>query len=99
MLRQLTRRPGISRVKRPLALAALVLALVLSDTFLPPSRVASTATCPEYMTVTYYYSDDTYQDEVGQRHVWCDGHITGHGSMSLYHWTEVIWACCACSRC
>jgi hypothetical protein len=33
----------ISRVKRPLALVALVLALVLSGAFHPSSRVASTA--------------------------------------------------------
>ena len=54
----------ISRVKRPLALAALVLTLVLSGTFPPSSRVASTSPCPEQMIVTYYYTDDTYTVEV-----------------------------------
>jgi hypothetical protein len=88
-----------SRVNRPLALAALVLALVLSGAFLPQSRVAYTSSCPEYMTVTYFYTDDTYQVEAGQSHTWCDGHRTGHGIMTLYSYTEIMWACCDCSRC
>jgi hypothetical protein len=94
-----TRLTLFSRVKRLLALAALLLALVLSDTFLPPSRVAATATCPESMVVWYFYTDDTYQVEAGQRHEWCDGRVTGHGEITLYHMTETIWECCNCSRC
>jgi hypothetical protein len=87
------------RVKRPLGLAALVLTLVLSGASFPSSRVASTFPCPEYMTVTYYYTDDTYTVEAGQSHMWCDGRRTGHGIMTLYDYTEVMWACCGCSNC
>jgi hypothetical protein len=89
-----------SRLKRPFLLAALLLALALSGTSLPPSRVASTATCdrPE-MIVVYYYSDETHQQEVGQRHYWCDGHNTGWGLMTLYDWQETIYACCNCAQC
>jgi len=44
----------------------------------------------------YFYSDDTYQVEVGQRHYWCDGRITGHGIMTLYDLQENYMPCCGC---
>lgn len=89
-----------SRLKRPFLLAALLLASALSGTSLSPSRVASTATCdrPE-MIVVYYYSDETYQQEVGQRHYWCDGRNSSWGIMTLYDWQETISACCNCAEC
>ena len=85
-----------SGLKRPFVLAALVLMLAMSNTSLPPSKVASTATCPENMILQYFYSDDTYQVEVGQRHYWCDGRITGHGIMTLYDLQENYMPCCGC---
>ncbi len=85
-------------LKRPF-LAALLLMLTLSVTSLAPSRVASTATCPNEMVVYYFYSDETHQHEVGQRHYWCDGRVTSWGIMTLYSWTETIHACCNCAQC
>lgn len=88
-----------SGLKRPFLVAALLLTLGLSGTSVSPSRVASTATCPDEMVVYYFYSDETHQVEVGQRHYWCDGRITGWGTMTLYDWSETIMACCNCAQC
>jgi hypothetical protein len=87
------------RVKRPFALAALVLTLVLSGAFLPSSRVASTAACPRYSTLVHYYSDASYTSEVGTRYFLCNGTSTSTGIGSPYYYSEIIDVCCGCQIC
>jgi hypothetical protein len=90
----------ISRVKRPLALVALVLTLVLSGAFLPTNRVASTATCPRFSTLVHYYSDANHTTEVGERYFKCDGTATYiYGVGSPYYDSEVVDVCCGCQIC
>lgn len=88
-----------SRVKRPLAVAALLLTLALSGAFLPPIKVASTATCPTYETLTHYYSDATYTTRIGVYHTACDWRRSGNGSTSPYYIIENVDLCCGCSGC
>jgi hypothetical protein len=86
-----------SRVKKPFALAALVLTLVLSGAFFPSSRAGSTTLivgCVRYSTWVTYYSDSTYAVEVGHRYIRCNGTGTLTGSSSPYQQSEIVDVCC-----
>ena len=87
------------RLRRPFVVVAVLLTLAFSGSSGPPTRVASTANCPPEMLLYYFYSDETHTTEVGQRHYWCDGRITGWGLMTLYEWSEVYMPCCNCGPC
>jgi hypothetical protein len=82
-----------SRVKRPFALAALVLALVLSGAFLPSSRAGSKVYCSNSVII-HYYSDASYTVEVGYRYIRCNGSSTLTGSSSSYQQSEIVDVCC-----
>lgn len=87
----------LSRVKRPFALAALALTLVLASSFFWPSKVGSTpaSVCnPQYSTWVTYYSDATYTVEIGHRYIQCNGQGTLDGSSSVYQQSEIIDVCC-----
>jgi hypothetical protein len=88
-----------SIVKRRLALAALLLTFVLSGAFLLPNKVASTASCAQYETLTHYYSDATYTTRIGTCHTRCN--LTGScvGSFSPYYIVENVDICCGCTSC
>lgn len=86
-----------SRVQRPLAVAALLLALALSVAFRPPSRVASTAAClTNSETLTRYYSDASHTTLVGTCHITCDSGKSCTGSTSPYYVVEDLGPCCYC---
>lgn len=86
-------------VKRPLALAVLLSALALSVYFLPPTKVASTATCPTYETLTHYYSDASHTTRVGVCHTACDWRRSCNGTTSPYYVVENVDLCCGCMGC
>jgi hypothetical protein len=87
------------RLKRPLALAALFLALVLSGVSLPPSRVASTASCLDEWSTFAYYSDASYTNQVGTRIVQCDGRSLYFGTVTPYEQFLYNDLCCFCEFC
>jgi hypothetical protein len=90
----------LSRVKKLFAFVALVLTLVLSGAFLPPSKVASTASCAQYETLTHYYSDATYTTRIGVCHTRCNLTSGGcTGSFSPYYIVENVDMCCDCVVC
>ena len=93
----------ISRLRKPFVLAALVLSLMLSSSFLPSNSDGSTteacAVGYSYSRIITYYSDATYTTEVGWRYIGCNGRATTTGITSPYFTTENINVCCGSYEC
>lgn len=88
----------LSRAKRPLSVAALLLTLTLSVALLQPGK-ADCKTCPTHDYFIHYYSDATYTNRIGVYYTACDWHRSGSGSTSPYYVIENLNACCGCSEC
>lgn len=86
------------RLRRPLAVAALLLTLALSVSFLQPGGVES-KTCPSHDYFIYYYSDATYTNRIGVYYTACDWRRSGNGSTSPYYIIENVDLCCGCTGC
>jgi hypothetical protein len=93
-----------STLRKPFALTALVLALMLSSTFLPSNSGGSTseacAVSGNYYSRIYtFYSDASHTTEIGWRYIRCNGTATTSGSTSPYYTSEIVDVCCGSYEC